>query len=98
MRTAIPVRLRSRHPGVMEYCPARVRTPGLETHPGAVRVLEPRGERDPVYHATMLDRHTAAELSFDVAELVDVPVDAHGDWVPAMAPGREARSASRSAV
>jgi hypothetical protein len=78
MRTAIPVRLRSRHPGGMEYCAARIRTPGVETRPGAVRVLEPRGERDPVYHATMLDRHTAAELSFDVAELVDALVDAHG--------------------
>ena len=41
------------------------------------------GRRDPVYHAAMLDPHTAGELPLDeISELVDALLDAHGDWVP----------------
>ena len=41
------------------------------------------GRRDHVYHAAMLDPHTAAELDLDqIHELVDALLDAHGDWVP----------------
>jgi len=41
------------------------------------------GERDHVYHAAMLDPHTAAELSLDeIHDLVDALLDAHGDWIP----------------
>jgi alpha-galactosidase len=41
------------------------------------------GERDHVYHAAMLDPHTAAELSLDeIRDLVDALLEAHGDWVP----------------
>jgi hypothetical protein len=37
----------------------------------------------PVYHAAMLDPHTAAELPLDeVAALVDELLDAHGERVP----------------
>ena len=40
------------------------------------------GRREPVYHAAMLDPHTAAELPLDeIAVLVDALLDAHGDWV-----------------
>jgi alpha-galactosidase len=41
------------------------------------------GRREPVYHAAMLDPHTAAELSLDeIAELVDALIEAHGEWIP----------------
>ena len=41
------------------------------------------GRREPVYHAAMLDPHTAAELSLEeIAELVDALLDAHGEWIP----------------
>jgi alpha-galactosidase len=41
------------------------------------------GRLEHVYHAAMLDPHTAAELDIDrIYELVDELLDAHGDWVP----------------
>jgi alpha-galactosidase len=41
------------------------------------------GRRDHVYHAAMLDPHTAAELDLDQIEaLVDALLDAHGHWIP----------------
>src|SRR4051812_16833855 len=41
------------------------------------------GRREPVYHAAMLDPHTAAELPLDeIRALVDELLDAHGEWVP----------------
>ena len=44
------------------------------------------GRREPVYHAAMLDPHTAAELSLDeIAALVDDLLAAHGDWIPPLA-------------
>jgi alpha-galactosidase len=37
-----------------------------------------------IYHAAMLDPHTAAELDLDqIWQLVDDLIDAHGDWLPA---------------
>jgi alpha-galactosidase len=40
-------------------------------------------KREAVYHAAMLDPHTAAELSLDqIWSLVDDLVEAHGDWLP----------------
>jgi alpha-galactosidase len=43
------------------------------------------GRRDHVYHAAMLDPHTAAELDLDqIRDLVDALLDEHGDWVPAL--------------
>jgi alpha-galactosidase len=39
------------------------------------------GRRETVYHAAMLDPHTAAELPLDeIAELVDALAEAHGGW------------------
>ena len=39
--------------------------------------------REHVYHAAMLDPHTAAELSLDeIWALVDALIEAHGDWLP----------------
>ncbi|MFM7224225.1 MAG: alpha-glucosidase/alpha-galactosidase [Actinomycetota bacterium] len=41
------------------------------------------GRRDHVYHAAMLDPHTAAELDLDqIHALVDALIDAHGEWIP----------------
>ena len=41
------------------------------------------GRREPVYHAAMLDPHTAAELSLaEIRDLVDALLEAHGDWIP----------------
>ena len=42
------------------------------------------GKREHIYHAAMLDPHTAAELSLDqIWSLVDDLVEAHGEWLPA---------------
>ena len=41
------------------------------------------GRREHVYHAAMLDPHTAAELDLDqIWSLVDELIDAHGDFIP----------------
>jgi alpha-galactosidase len=43
------------------------------------------GKREHVYHAALLDPHTAAELDPEqICSLVDDLLAAHGDWVPAM--------------
>jgi alpha-galactosidase len=42
------------------------------------------GKREHVYHAAMLDPHTAAELSLaEIHELVDLLLEAHGALIPA---------------
>ena len=42
------------------------------------------GKREHIYHAAMLDPHTAAELSLDqIWKMVDELIDAHGDLLPA---------------
>lgn len=42
------------------------------------------GKRQYIYHAAMLDPHTAAELDLDqITALVDDLIEAHGDWLPA---------------
>src|SRR6476469_2718679 len=44
------------------------------------------GKREHIYHAAMLDPHTAAELDLDqIHALVDDLIAAHGDWLPAFA-------------
>jgi len=41
------------------------------------------GKREHIYHAAMLDPHTAAELDLDqIWRLVDDLIAAHGDWLP----------------
>ncbi len=41
------------------------------------------GKREHIYHAAMLDPHTAAELSLDqIWSLVDELIEAHGDMMP----------------
>jgi len=42
------------------------------------------GKREHVYHAAMMDPHTAAELDLQqITSLVDDLIAAHGDWLPA---------------
>ncbi|MGN6697085.1 MAG: alpha-glucosidase/alpha-galactosidase [Thermomicrobiales bacterium] len=44
------------------------------------------GKREHIYHAAMLDPHTAAELDLDrIHALVDDLIATHGDWLPAFA-------------
>ena len=46
------------------------------------------GRREPVYHAAMLDPHTAGELSLDeIRDLVDALLEAHGGLDPAARDG-----------
>ena len=41
------------------------------------------GDREHVYHAAMLDPHTAAELDLEqIHEMVDDLLEAHGDYIP----------------
>ena len=41
-------------------------------------------KREHIYHAAMLDPHTATELSLDqIWSLVDDLIEAHGEWLPA---------------
>jgi alpha-galactosidase len=41
------------------------------------------GKREHIYHAAMLDPHTAAELPLDqIWAMVDELIEAHGDWLP----------------
>jgi alpha-galactosidase len=43
------------------------------------------GKKEHVYHAAMLDPHTAAELTLDeIWSLVDDLLAAHGDYIPPM--------------
>ena len=47
--------------------------------------------REHVYHAAMLDPHTAAELDLrQIRKLVDDLIAAHGDWMPAWLRSRKA--------
>ena len=42
------------------------------------------GKREHIYHAAMMDPHTAAELSLEqIWSLVDDLIEAHGSWLPA---------------
>lgn len=41
------------------------------------------GKREHIYHAALLDPHTAAELDpQQIYDLVDALIEAHGDWLP----------------
>ncbi|GGH37046.1 alpha-glucosidase/alpha-galactosidase [Paenibacillus segetis] len=42
------------------------------------------GKKEHIYHAAMLDPHTAAELSMDdIVAMCDDLIEAHGNWLPA---------------
>src|SRR4051812_24208977 len=53
-----------------------------------VRLTTLTGRREPVCHAAMLEPHAAGELPLDeIRALVDALLEAHGDWLPRLAPG-----------
>jgi alpha-galactosidase len=40
-------------------------------------------KKEPIYHAAMMEPHTAAELSLeDIVKLVDELIEAHGTFLP----------------
>ena len=48
--------------------------------------------REHIYHAAMMDPHSAAELDLDqIWSLVDALIEAHGDWLPAWTRGHKAK-------
>ena len=50
-------------------------------------------KREHIYHAAMLDPHTAAELDLDqIWSLVDDLLAAHGDWMPVFAAEDDAQT------
>ena len=54
-----------------------------------------RGREEHVYHAAMMDPHTAAELSLDeIVAMVDELLVAHGEWLPEFLRGGRARAAA----
>ncbi len=60
-------------------------------------VVEALLNEDPehIYHAAMLDPHTAAELDLDqIWQLTDALIAAHGEWLPAWVTGRSSRHAA----
>jgi len=65
-------------------CHAQARLVRHDHPPAADHVQALTGKREPIYHAAMLDPHTAAELDPDqITALVDDLIAAHGDWLPA---------------
>jgi alpha-galactosidase len=52
-----------------------------------------QGRREHVYHAAMMDPHTAAELSLDeIVAMVDELIEAHGAWIPESLRGGRVRA------
>ena len=40
-------------------------------------------KKEAIYHAAMMDPHTASELSIDdIVAMCDDLIEAHGDWLP----------------
>lgn len=65
-----------------EQCAALNRT-NINVHMLTIEAARTR-RREAVYHAAMLDPHTAAELSLDeIVSLCDDLFEAHKDWLPA---------------
>ncbi len=64
-----------------EQCAALNRT-NINVHLLTIEALA-TGRRDHIYHAAMLDPHTAAELTIDeIRKLCDDLIDAHGNMIP----------------
>jgi alpha-galactosidase len=77
--------LHPQHVGALPPQLAAIIRTNLNVHELVVRAALER-RRDHVYHAAMLDPHTAAELSLEeIRRLVDDLLEAHGDLVPEFA-------------
>jgi alpha-galactosidase len=72
-----PVRIGSLPPHLAALIQTNVNVQGLTVEAALT------GKREHIYHAAMLDPHTAAELDLgQIWALVDELIAAHGDWLP----------------
>lgn len=75
-----PVRVGALPPQLAALCQTNINVQALTVEAALT------GKRDYIYHAAMLDPHTAAELDLDqIWHLVDDLIAAHGEWLPAYA-------------
>jgi len=75
-----PVRVGPLPPQLAALCQTNINVQALTVEAALT------GKREYIYHAAMLDPHTAAELDLDqIWHLVDDLIEAHGDWLPAFA-------------
>ncbi len=73
-----PVRIGALPPHLAALMQTNVNVQGLTVEAALT------GKREHIYHAAMLDPHTAAELDLQqIWSLVDDLIAAHGDWLPA---------------
>jgi alpha-galactosidase len=74
-----PVRIGALPPHLAALMQTNVNVQGLTVEAALTE------KREHVYHAAMLDPHTAAELDLDqIVALVDELIATHGAWLPAM--------------
>ena len=72
-----PVRVGALPPQLAALMQTNVNVQGLTVEAALTR------KREHIYHAAMLDPHTAAELDLDqIWAMVDELIAAHGDWLP----------------
>ncbi len=72
-----PTRIGALPPHLAALMQTNINVQGLTVEAALTR------KREHIYHAAMLDPHTAAELDLDqIWRLVDDLIDAHGDWLP----------------
>ena len=72
-----PVRIGSLPPQLAALMQTNINAQALTVEAALTR------KREHIYHAAMLDPHTAAELDLDqIWSMVDELIEAHGDWLP----------------
>ncbi|HMQ52652.1 MAG TPA: alpha-glucosidase/alpha-galactosidase [Anaerolineae bacterium] len=72
-----PVRIGSLPPQLAALMQTNINVQALTVEAALTR------KRDHIYHAAMLDPHTAAELDLEqIGNLVDELIEAHGEWLP----------------
>ena len=72
-----PTRIGALPPHLAALMQTNINVQGLTVEAALTR------KREHIYHAAMLDPHTAAELDLDqIWHLVDDLIEAHGDWLP----------------
>ena len=80
--TGIQPTYRRRHPAAAHRAHAH-----QHQRPGPDRAALLTENPEHIYHAAMLDPHTAAELDLDqIWNLTDDLLAAHGDWLPGLGP------------
>ena len=70
------------HVGKLPVQLAAMNMTHINVHMVAIEAAHTK-KRDYIYHAAMLEPHTAAELSIDdIRKMVDALIKAHGKWMP----------------